>query len=48
LGELVNLFHRRGLVEREEHTGEGTRIAGRIPRELAGRFAALQTSARES
>jgi len=48
LGELVNLFHRRGLVEREEHTGEGTRIAGRIPRELAGRFAALQTSAQES
>jgi GTP-binding protein HflX len=48
LGELVNLFHRRGLVEREEHTGEGTRIAGRIPRELAGRFAALQTAAQES
>jgi len=40
-GELVALFHRRGLVEREEHTGKGTHIAGRIPRELAGRFSAL-------
>ena len=40
-GELVNLFHRRGLIEREEHTELGTRIAGRIPRELASRFSAL-------
>ena len=47
LGELVALFHRRGLVEREEHTGKGTRIAGRIPRELAGRFSALPAGARD-
>jgi len=40
-GELVDLFHRRGLIEREEHTGSGTRIAGRIPRELVGHFHAL-------
>jgi GTP-binding protein HflX len=40
-GELVDLFHRRGLIEREEHTGTGTRIVGRMPRELAGRFHAL-------
>jgi GTP-binding protein HflX len=37
-GELVNLFHRRGLIEEEEHTETGTRIVGRIPRELVGRY----------
>jgi GTP-binding protein HflX len=41
MGELVDLFHRRGLVEREEHGAAGTHIAGRIPRALAGRFGAL-------
>lgn len=41
MGELVDLFHRRGLVEREEHIDVGTRIAGRIPRALTGRFSAL-------
>ena len=40
-GELVDVFHRRGLIEQEEHTGTGTRIVGRIPRELVGRFSAL-------
>ena len=40
-GELVNLFHRRGLIEREEHTGTGTRIVGRIPRGLVAHFDAL-------
>lgn len=38
LGELVDLFHRRGLIEQEEHTGRGTRIVGRMPRGLVGRF----------
>jgi GTP-binding protein HflX len=38
LGELVDLYHRRGLIEHEEHTEAGTRIAGRLPRELLGRF----------
>jgi GTP-binding protein HflX len=42
LGELVDLFHRRGLIEREEHIEEGTRIVGRIPRGLVGRFYELQ------
>jgi GTP-binding protein HflX len=37
-GELVDLFHRRGLIEREEYTEVGTRIVGRVPRVLAGRF----------
>jgi len=38
LGELVDLFHRRGLIKREEHTEAGTRIVGRVPRALVGRF----------
>lgn len=37
-GELVDLFHRRGLIEKENHTEHGTQITGLIPRELAGRF----------
>jgi len=32
--ELVELFHRRGHVELEEHHPEGTFLAGRIPRSL--------------
>jgi len=46
-GELVDLFHRRGLIEQEEHTGAGTRIAGRIPRALVGRFHELQEAAED-
>ena len=42
MGELVNLFHRRGLIETEEHTGKGTHIVGRIPRRLLGRFHELR------
>jgi GTP-binding protein HflX len=42
MGEMVDLFHRRGLVEREEHTEKGTQIVGRVPRELMGRFDELQ------
>ncbi|HEY72136.1 MAG: GTPase HflX [Anaerolineaceae bacterium 4572_32.2] len=38
MGELVDLFHRRGLIEQKEHIETGTRIAGRIPRGLLGRF----------
>jgi GTP-binding protein HflX len=41
MGELVDLYHRRGLIEREEHTEVGTHITGRLPRELMGRFAGL-------
>ncbi len=37
-GELVDVFHRRGLIEQEEHTDAGTRIRGRIPRGLSARF----------
>jgi GTP-binding protein HflX len=46
MGELVDLFHRRGLIEREEHTEEGTRIVGRLPRELTGRFGGVMEDAR--
>jgi GTP-binding protein HflX len=42
-GELVDLFHRRGLIEEEDHTGEGTQITGLIPRELVGHFEGVQT-----
>lgn len=42
-GELVDLFHRRGLIESEEHTQHGTRIAGLIPRELVGHFESVRT-----
>lgn len=38
LGELVDLFHRRGLIKQESYTESGTHIRGRIPRELEGRF----------
>jgi GTP-binding protein HflX len=38
-GELVAFFHQYGFVEREEHTVDGTRLQGRMPVELAGRFA---------
>ncbi len=33
-GDVVALLHRRGLIEQEEHTETGTRIVGRVPREL--------------
>jgi GTP-binding protein HflX len=47
-GELVDLFHRRGLIHGEEHTAQGTRIIGRLPRELVGRFQAVRTAAQRS
>lgn len=36
--ELVELFHRRGHVEREEHRPEGTLLVGRLPRSLCNYF----------
>lgn len=44
-GELVDLFHRRGLIQNEEHTEEGTAIAGLIPRKLVGRFQGMERAA---
>jgi GTP-binding protein HflX len=37
-GELVELFHRRGRVQTEEHTPAGTRITGYLPQALRGTF----------
>ena len=38
-GELVSYIHEHGIVDQEEHTGDGTHLMGRLPVELAGRFA---------
>jgi GTP-binding protein HflX len=38
-GDLVSLMHEHGAVEHEEHTEHGTHLQGRLPVELAGRFA---------
>ncbi len=35
---LVSLFHRKGIVEEEKYTKEGTRIVGRVPRRFLGAF----------
>ncbi len=40
--DLVSLWHRRGVVEREEYDNAGTHILGRIPRELAREFMPYQ------
>lgn len=37
--ELVELFHRRGHVESEQHRPEGTFLIGRLPRSLWGYYA---------
>jgi GTP-binding protein HflX len=37
-GELVSLFYRQGLVEREEHDPEGTVLEGRLPAQFLKAF----------
>lgn len=37
-GELVDLFHRHGLVTREEHRPDGTLLSGRLPPAELPRF----------
>jgi GTP-binding protein HflX len=37
-GDLVSLIHETGIVERKEHTTEGTHIKGWVPPEIAARF----------
>lgn len=39
--ELVELFHRRGHVLKEEHREEGTLLEGRLPRALCGYYRGL-------
>jgi GTP-binding protein HflX len=38
-GELVNLAHTHGFIEEVEHLENGTHLRGRVPIELAGRYA---------
>ncbi len=42
--ELVDLFRRRGAVDAEEHTAEGTLLRGRIPRRYEWRFEPYRVS----
>ena len=39
-GDLLGLFHQRGVIEREEHGSDGTRVWGKLPARLAPRFRA--------
>jgi len=36
--DLVALFHQKGIVEEEEYTEEGTRIAGKVPQKFLEAF----------
>jgi GTPase len=42
--ELVNLFHRAGQVELEEHNENGTRLTGMVPARVSARFEPFITS----
>ncbi len=42
--EMVELFHRRGYVDSEEHHPEGTLVSGRIPHTLRGYFTPYMSS----
>lgn len=37
-GDLVDLYHKRGLIDGETHDNVGTHIEGRVPVNLLGRF----------
>ncbi|MBN1814994.1 MAG: GTPase HflX [Anaerolineae bacterium] len=37
-GDLVDLFHKRGLIQQESHDGQGTHIRGKIPAAFVARF----------
>ncbi len=43
-GDLVDLFHQRGLIRDEKHNAEGTHIVGRLPAHLVPRFAEFKTA----
>ncbi|HEY53728.1 MAG TPA: GTPase HflX [Caldilineae bacterium] len=42
-GELLDLFHRVGVVMRQEHRAAGTLLSGRLPKSVVGRFRAYET-----
>ena len=46
-GDLVDLFHKRGLIELEDHGGDGTRIEGRLPVHLTERYREFEQAASE-
>jgi GTP-binding protein HflX len=35
-GDLVQMVHEQGMIERKEHTDRGTRLVARVPRHLVG------------
>jgi GTP-binding protein HflX len=37
-GDLVDLFHKRGLIQEETHNGQGTYIQGKLPAPLVPQF----------
>jgi GTP-binding protein HflX len=41
-GDLVDLFHKRGLVREETHSGQGTQIQGKVPAPLVPQFREYQ------
>lgn len=45
-GELVGLFHERGLIDKEEYRESGTRIVGRLPETLTLHFDDFRTPRR--
>ncbi len=47
-GEIVSLFHERGLLDHEDHIEQGTRITGRIPQALLPEFEPFQIPQRGS
>ena len=44
-GDLVEIFHRRGRVRDETHTGTGTIISGFLPKVMRGTFRAFEIKA---
>ena len=43
-GDLLGLFHQRGVIDREEHGADGTYVWGRLPAKIAPRFQAYHTT----
>jgi GTPase len=41
-GDLVDLFHKRGLVQEETYSGQGTQIQGKVPAPLVPQFQKYQ------
>jgi GTP-binding protein HflX len=42
-GDLVDLFHKRGLIQQETHNAQGTLIEGKLPVELVAQFDSFST-----